>query len=221
MKRAAILGALAVFVLSSSAIAKKEKTIIQKDTLITDIKYGFSFVVGNNWKVKDFKEPSVERAFLEKKNYSINREAQAFGGDYTIPTILVFAQDFNGTIDDFEALLKKSLDEHVSDNEIIPKLGLLRDSEFITSADLTIDSLPAKQLFLKRAYKRLLSSNPYSSEGRVERQTERYINDHEVHEIYLAKKDNVLYVFQAFCEREFYGKENKDEFQAMAKSFRF
>ncbi|OGC91394.1 MAG: hypothetical protein A2W25_04490 [candidate division Zixibacteria bacterium RBG_16_53_22] len=221
MKKVVMFVGLVFLVLASSALAKKEKTVTRQDTVVTDSKYGYSFVVDNNWKVKDFKEPSVERAFLEKKNYSVNREAQAFGGDYTIPTVVIFAQEFNGAVGDFEALLRKSLDEHSSDNEIIQKLNLLRDSEYVISNDLVIDSKPARQVFLKRNYKRLLSPNAYSSESRVERQAERFINDHEVHELFLIKIDNMLYVFQAFCEREFFAKENRDEFESIANSLKF
>jgi hypothetical protein len=212
---------LILMALASPGIAKKEKTIVQQDTLVTDVKYGYSFSVNENWKVRDFKEPSIERAFLEKKNYSVNREAQAFGGDYTVPTILVYAQQFDGSLEDFEALLKKSLDEHQSDNEIIRKLNLLQTGEFVASNSARIDSLPARQIFLKRNYKRLLSTVRFGRETSGNQPTEKYINDHEVHELYVTKKDNVLFVCQAYCEREFYARENRAEFQAMANSFRF
>jgi hypothetical protein len=216
-----LLFAVVFAVMTSAAFAKKEKTVVRQDTLVTDVRYGFVFVVNSNWKVKDFNEPSVERAFLEKKNYSINREAQAYGGDYTIPTVVVYAQEFGGTVDDFEALLLKSLEEHQSDNPIIQKLGLLQNGEYIQTVGAVIDSIPARQIFLKRSYKRLLSSDPYGSGTPNVKQTEKYVNDHEVHEVYIAKKDSAIIVFQAFCEREFYAKENRDEFQEMARSLKF
>jgi hypothetical protein len=221
MIRKSLLAAITLMLLASQVMAKKEKTIAHQDTLSTDTQYGYSFKVNENWKVRDFKVPSVERAFLEKKNYSINREVQSFGGDYTIPTIVIFAQEFSGTLDDFEALLRKSLDEHQSDNEIIRKLGLLRDSDYIISNKTFIDSLPTRQILLKRNYKRLLSANPYTSDTQADRQTERYVNDHEVHEIYAIKKGDALIVLQAYCEREFYAKENKDEFGQIANSLDF
>jgi hypothetical protein len=202
------------------AIAKKEKTVTYKDSTLTDPKFGYTMVVSDNWKVKGLNEPNIERVFLEKKNYSINRLIQTYGGDYTIPTILFYATPFTGSLDDFEALLKKSLDEHRSDNEVINKLGLLMDSELITSGNSNIDSLKARQILLKRNYKRLLSSDAYGRES-VEQQVEKVINDHEVHEIFAFKRGDVLFVFHAFCEREFYSKENKDEFEAMAASIKF
>jgi len=221
MVRKSFLGAVVILMMATHVNAKKEKTITRQDTLVTDAKYGFSLVVNENWKVRDFKEPSVERVFLEKKNYSINREIQSFGGDYTIPTVLVYAQPFNGTIDDFEALIKKSLDEHFSDNEIVRKLGLLRDSDYIIANQVFIDSLPARQIFLKRNYKRLLSEDSFSRESSPEKQAEKFINDHEVHELYLAKVGGNLVVLQAYCEREFYAKENKAEFGALINSIHF
>src|SRR4030067_3215906 len=143
-----MLGVLIAILATSVASAKKEKTITYGDSLLADNRYGYSMRVTENWKVKGFNEPSIERAFLEKKNYSVNREIQTYGGDYTIPAINIFVQEFNGTLDDFEALLKKSLDEHQSDNEIIRKLGLLRASEFVISGDTEIDSLPARLVML-------------------------------------------------------------------------
>jgi hypothetical protein len=216
-----ILAVLAMIaLLASVAGAKKEKTITYKDGNLTDAKYGYTMTVGENWKVKSLNEPDVERAFIQKKNYSINRMIQAYGGDYTIPTINLYAMEFAGTPEDFENLLKTSIEEHSSDNEIIPKLRLLRDAEFVVSGFASIDSNDGRQIIIKRNYKRLLSNDPYGSESE-QRQVEKVINDHEVHEIYVFKKDNILFVFHAFSEREFYSKENKDEFEAMAASIKF
>jgi hypothetical protein len=206
--------------LSPLASAKKEKTIVYKDSTMTDAKFGYTMIVSDNWKVRSLNEPNIERAFIEKKNYSVNRLVQTYGGDYTIPTVTIFATEFNGSLDDFEALLRKSLEEHRSDNEIITKLGLLMDSELVTSGNTTIDSLNARQIILKRSYKRLLSTDAYGRQS-PEQQVDKVINDHEVHEIFAFKKDNILFIYHAFCEREFYSKENKDEFEAMAASIKF
>lgn len=223
MKRSVVFFGISAVVLSlawaPSALAKKEKTALFKDGVLKDLKYNYSLNVSSNWKVKEFKEPSVERAFLEKKNYSVNREVQTYGGDYTIPTVLIYVQEFNGSVGDFEALLKKSVEEHQSNNEVISKLGLLVDGEFVISGDVAIDSTRARQVILKRNYKRLLSADAYGRSTRPTDQPERYINDHEVHEIYLIKKDSLLYIIQAFSEREFY-QENKVEFDALILSLK-
>ena len=97
MGKKIIAAGILVLCLVQFALAKKEKTIVVKDTLITDAKYNYSLVVSKNWKAKGFNEPSIERVFLEKKNYSVNPEVKTYGGDYTIPTIVIFAQEFNGT----------------------------------------------------------------------------------------------------------------------------
>ncbi len=165
MTRKLILCAVILALFVPAAYAKKEKTITYKDSVLADGKYGFEMVVTKNWKVKGFNEPSLERVFLEKKNYSVNTDIKTYGGDYTIPTVLVFAQEFNGTVADFEALLRKSLDEHKSDNEIIGKLGLLMDSELVLAGDSVIDSLPVRQLILRRNYKRVLSADAYGRSG--------------------------------------------------------
>lgn len=109
MGKKIIAAGILVLCLAQFALAKKEKTIVVTDTLITDAKYQFTFAVNKNWKVKGFNEPSIERVFLEKKNYSVNPEIKTYGGDYTIPTIIVFAQEFSGTADDFISLLQASL----------------------------------------------------------------------------------------------------------------
>lgn len=202
----------------ASAHAKKEKTAKIEDDVAVDSKYGWQIQVEDNWKVKSLKEPSVERLFMEKKNYLVNPYIEKYGGDYTVPRIIIFAQEFDGTARDFESLLKKSLVEHTSDNEIISRMELLRDGEFIISGDVVIDSLPALQVYAKRNYKRVLSI-PESGTG-LGTSRQEYINDHEVHEIYLLKKDNSIYVIQAYCEREFY-EANAEEFQSVVRSFRF
>jgi hypothetical protein len=211
-----------VLCLAQFALAKKEKTIVVSDTLITDAKYHFSMAVSKNWKVNSFNEPSIERVYMEKKNYSVNPEVKTYGGDYTIPTVVVFAQEFSGSMDDFISLLQASLDEHRSDNSIIQKLGLLMDSEMVTSGDAVVDStIKAKHIILKRNYKRLLAKSAYGGSTDPSQQPEKFINDHEIHELYIFKKDNILFVFQAFCEREFYRQENMDEFEGMASKINF
>jgi hypothetical protein len=215
-----LMAIMMVAILAPLATAKKEKTITYKDSTLTDTKYGYTMTVSNNWKVRAQTEPSIERSYMEKKNYSVNRMVQTYGGDYTIPTVMLFATDFNGTVDDFEALLVKSLEEHRTDNEIIGKLGLLLDSELITSLESRVDSITARQIILKRNYKRLLANDAYGSQS-VTQQVEKVINDHEVHEIFVFKKGNTLFVFHAFSEREFYSKENKAEFEAMVASISF
>jgi hypothetical protein len=200
------------------AYAKKEKTAKIDDGVAVDSKYGWEIQVQDNWKVKNLKEPSVERLFMEKKNYLVNPYVERYGGDYTVPRVIIFAQEFDGTARDFEALFKKSLVEHRSDNEIISRMELLRDGEFIVSGEVLIDSLPGLQVYAKRNYKRVLLI-PESGTG-LGSERQEYINDHEVHEIYLVKKDNVIYVIQAYCEREFY-EANAEEFQALVRSFKF
>jgi hypothetical protein len=94
-------------------------------------------------------------------------------------------------------------------------MGLLRDGEFIISGEVLIDSFQALQIYAKRNYKRVLVIPDRSGLGDDRRE---YISDHEVHEIYVIKKENLIYVFQAYCEREFY-ESNAVEFQTMIQSF--
>lgn len=217
MLRRIMIAAALVSLMAPCTGAGKEKTADIDENLAVDLKYGWSIQVQDNWKVKNLNEPNVERLFMEKKNYLINPYVERYGGDYTVPRIIIFAQEFEGSVRDFEALLKKSLDEHRSDNEIINRMELLRDGEFITSGDVIIDSLPALQMYAKRSYQRVLAI-PESGSG-LGSVREEYINDHEVHEVYLVKKDNIIYVIQAYCEREFYN-ANAEEFQKLVRSFR-
>jgi hypothetical protein len=221
MGRKIIAAAILVLCMAQFALAKKEKTIEVKDTLITDLKYNFTMAVNKNWKAKGFNEPSIERVFLEKKNYSVNPEIKTYGGDYTIPSIVIYAQDFGGTPDDFISLLQASLEEHRSDNNVIQKLGLLMDSELVTVGDSVIDSIKAKHVVLKRNYKRLLAKDAYGGKNDPAQQPEKFINDHEIHELYILKKDATLFVYQAFCEREFYRAENMEEFEGIASKLVF
>ena len=221
MGRKIIVAGILLLSLTQIAFAKKEKTIDVKDTLITDLKYNFTMVVSKNWKIKGFNEPSIERVFLQKKNYSVNPQIKTYGGDYTIPSIEIFAEDFSGTPDDFVSLLEASLEEHRSDNKIIQKLGLLMNSELVTSGDAVIDSMKVQHVILKRNYKRLLAKDAYGGTTDPTQQPEKFISDHEIHELYVFKRDNTLFVFQAYSEREFYRGENMDEFESIASKILF
>ena len=216
MSRKIFVAFLCLMMMVSVAHAKKEKTAVIKNDIAVDKKYGWELPVPKNWKAKNHKEPNVERLFLQKKNFMINPNIQAYGGDYTIPRVLIYVQEFGGTLDDFQNLIMKSLEEHKTDNEIIAKMGLLKDGEHIVSSDILLGSWPAKQLFLKRSYKRMLyiPGGGGSLDGR-----EEYINDNEVHEIYLIKAGSLMLVFQAYCEREFY-EANAPEFQALLESLK-
>lgn len=205
---------LSIVLVAAVAQAEKNKTASIKDNVATDLKYGWRIKVPDNWKAKNLKEPSVERLFMEKRNYLVNPYIETYGGQYTIPRVMIYVQEFSGSERDFEALIKKSLVEHRSDNAIISRMGLLRDGEFIVSGEVLIDSLPAFQIYAKRNYKRVLVIPDRSSFG-SDRQ--EYINDHEVHEIYIMKKENLIYVFRAYCEREFY-ESNAEEFQSIVRS---
>ena len=199
-----------IFMSVPAAYAKKKNTVEIKDNTITDVAYGWTMNFPDNWKAKSLKEPNCERVYLTKRNYSVNQYIQTYGGDYTIPTFSVFAQEFDGDVYAFEALLRRSLDEHRSENELISKMGLLKDCDFITSGNVVIDSAQARQIYIKRNYKRVLDV----------RGEPQYINDHEVHEIYLVKMDNMIYVIHAYCEREFY-EANQEEFLAIVGSINF
>lgn len=215
MFKKAICVLLLISFVAAVAQAKKNKTAEVKDNIATDLKYAWRITVPDNWKAKNLKEPSVERLFMEKRNYLVNPYVESYGGEYTIPRVMIYVQEFSGSEHDFEALIKNSLIEHRSDNAIISKMGLLRDAEFIISGEVLIDSFPALQVYAKRNYKRVLVIPDRSGLGDERRE---YISDHEVHEIYLIKKENLIYVFQAYCEREFY-ESNADEFQFMIRSF--
>lgn len=208
MKRLMVL--IIVVFMAIPVYAKKKKTVEIKDNTITDLTYNWTMSFPDNWKAKSLKEPNCERVYLTKRNYSVNQYIQTYGGDYTIPTFSVFAQEFGGDVFAFEALMKRALDEHRSDNKLISKMGILKDCDFITSGNVIIDSCSARQIYVKRNYKRLLDV----------RGEPRYINDHEVHEIYLVKVENMIYVIQAYCEREFY-EANHEEFLAFVESINF
>ena len=215
MSRKVLFAVLIFTMVFSVAQAKKRKTAVVKDNIAADTTFGWTMAIPKNWKTKSFKEPSVERLFLQKKNYMVNSSVQSYGGDYTVPEVVVYIQEFEGTTTDLENLIKKSTEEHRSDNSIVSKLGLLKDSDFIISGDVSVNSMLVRQIYLKRKYTRIIIVPDGTVNGK-----EKIINDHEVHEIYLMKRGNDLIVFQAYCEREFYD-VNGPEFQSLFKSIEF
>ena len=212
MKRL-VMAAVIIMISASAVFAKKPSTVEFKDNVLKDSVCGYTLNIAKNWKVVKFNEPNIQRVYLQKKNYSVNPKLKEMGGDYTIPTVTIFSEKFDGTPENFEALIKKCLEEHKSDDKIVNQMGLLVNGEFINSSQVTIDSSMARQVLMKRNYKRVLTGDNLS--GGI-----NYINDHEVHEIYIMKKGDNIYVIQCYCEREYY-LENQDDFHSIVSSFKF
>ncbi len=190
--------------------AKKDKTVAITDTLFTDQKYHFSMNITKNWKVKRMEEPSIERAYLEKINFPIRPKKTErptdtryvvkdrygnYGANYTIPSVIIYAEDFDGTVEDFETLVKKGTVERQIDSKIIPKLDLSTGINFIRSGNVKFGSINARYLLLNRYY---------SSEEL---------------ELYFFKQGGTLFVIKTFSDSKYF-RENKVDFDNLLSTFR-
>lgn len=229
LKKLTPVAILCLLIMPAILWAKKEKTVTIKDSLLIDQKYGFSLALSKDWKAEINDEPSIRRVYLEKKIYSIDSRTKALGGEYTIPSVLIYAENFDGTVEDFEALLKQCIHDCKSDNNIISRLGLLTGGGFINSDNAILDTINVRHLLLQRNYYRRLSGQLMSSaHSRFEKYTQEFsphsspyvtIHDYEVHELYIFKWGSTLFVIQTYSEREFF-KENKVAFDNLLATFR-
>ena len=115
------------------AAAKKTKTAIYKDGVLTDQKLNYTMEVPDNWKVKTYKEsedePAVLRVLMSKKNYNINREVEELDGDYIIPEIQIYARQDTMSPEGFLEKLKTAVDMRNSSDDIITQMSLVMEGE--------------------------------------------------------------------------------------------
>jgi hypothetical protein len=204
---------------SVSLYAGKQKTIENKNGVITDLQYGYSLTAPDNWKVKAFDEPSVTRLFLSKKNYEVNRDVKALGGDFTIPEIWIYTRPDTIEPKAFLDQLNNLVQSHQSTDNIITKLNLGLTGEYLMMQETKLGNIPAIHALYKRNYTRELQGDPADPRyrafgGRIAR------SEHDVHELYIFKHGPNLFVIQAYAEREFYT-VNKDEFAKIIGTFKF
>jgi len=212
---------LIVLVLSflSSMASAKQKSAEFKDGKLTDSSLGYSLQIPKNWRVKTFEEPSLIRAMLIKKNYEVNREVKDLGGDFTIPEIRLFSRPDTISPAGFVEELKRSLLSHKSEDRIINQLELLLTGEYLSAQETEIAGNKCIQTLFRRNYTRELQVDPFDPKyrqygGLIAR------NEYDVHEIYVFRSGDNLFVIQAFAEREFYP-GNKEEFAKILGSLTF
>jgi hypothetical protein len=197
----------------------KQKTGEIRNDVLNDLQLGYSLNIPKNWKAKIFDEPSVTRVFLSKRNYEVNRDVKALGGDYTVPEIYIYSRPDTISPKDFLERLKAQVQSHQSTDDIINKLNIILTGEYVTIQETKLGDIPVIQALFKRNYTRELQGDPADPRyrqfgGRIAR------NEHDVHEYYIFKLGQNLYVIQAYAEREFYP-SNKDEFAKIISSLKF
>ncbi len=202
-----------------SVTSAKQKSAEFKDGTLQDSSLGYSLQVPKNWRVKTFDEPSLIRAMLIKKNYEVNREVKDLGGDFTIPEIRLFSRPDTLSPAEFIEELKRSTLSHKSDDRIINQFELLLSGEYLSVQEVEIAGLKCLQAIFRRNYTRELQVDPFDPKyrqygGLIAR------NEYDVHEIYVFRSGENLFVIQAFAEREFYP-GNREEFAKILGTLKF
>lgn len=202
-----LLVVLLIMLLAVPLMAKKVKTVDEKDGLVTDLRLKYTIQVQDNWKVKKFKEktdePKVFRTFFSQKNYQINADAREYDADFTIPEIQVYAMQTDMTPQVFMDSLEAAVKWHNSQNEIINKLNLIISGEYIQDKEVILAGEPCIQAFFKRSWERKLQADP--DDPRYRHSGGLVVQDiYDVHIIYILSHSGWLYVLQGVAELEFY-----------------
>ncbi len=205
--------------LATTGFAGKVKSGDYKNGILTDSQLGYTLSIPNNWRVKVFDEPALQRVLMIKRNYEINKMVKDLGGEFTIPEIRIFARPDSLSPIEFLNRLKDDIAVHKTNDNIISQLELLNSGEFSQVQDMKLDSIPAIKAIFKKNYERKLEVDPndahYRQYGGLLVQ-----NEHLVHELYIFKRGGQLFVIHAFAEREFYPM-NKEEFGKIIGSIVF
>lgn len=218
-KRKLVITLIIGLTLAAAVFAGKVKSGDYKNGILTDSQLGYTLSVPDNWRVKVFDEPTVQRVLMVKRNYEINKMVKDLGGEFTIPEIRIFVRPDSMSPMDFLNKLKEAVEVHKTEDNIISQLDLVKTGEFSMMQEIKLDSVPAIQAIFKKNYQRKLEVDPndphFRQYGGLLVQ-----NEHLVNELYLFKRNGQLYVIHAFSEREFYP-INKEEFWKIIGSIVF
>ena len=214
---------LAIMLPAQCAWAEKTKTAEYKAGVLTDLKYGYSLSVLDNWKVKTFKEsqdkPEILRVLLNQKNYRVNQETKDLGGDFTIPEIQIYVRPDTMTGQQFAEKLKAAVLAHDASDDLISKLNLILTGEYIGMQNTELGGQPVVQALFKRPWERHLQGDP--DDPRYRHFGGLIVRDvHDVHEVFALNHNGNLYEIQALAENEFY-QSVREEFVAIIASLNF
>jgi hypothetical protein len=134
-----------------------------------------------------------------------------------IPTILILADTTSLSLAEVETCLFQKCEKLKNRDDYMIKLDLISNSENLGSADVMIDSLPARMYTLQQIYKKTVedireSTSPMGNTVIIE--------DFLAGHVIFFKKENNIYMVQFSCEREFFYPTNQ-EFQRIIKSWKF
>jgi hypothetical protein len=206
-------------ILTTLVFGGKVKSGDYKNGILTDSQLGYTMSIPDNWRVKVFDEPAVERALMIKRNYEINKTVKDLGGEFTIPEIRIFARPDSLSATAFLDKIKAELATHKTNDNIISQMDIITSGEYSMMQEMKLDSIPTIKAIIKKNYERKLEVDPndarYRQYGGLLVQ-----NEHIVHELYIFKHNGQLFIIQAFAEREFYPM-NKEEFSKIIGSIIF
>ncbi len=196
-----------VVLLAIPSMAKKVKTVEEKDGVVTDLRLNYTLTVPNNWKVKKYKEkedePALMRTMFSQKNYLVNSDAKAFDGDFTIPEIQIYAMQTDMTPEAFFDSLKSAVKAHDSKLDIINKMNLVISGEFIQDREITLAGVHSMQAYFKRNWDRHIQGDP--NDPRLRQYGGLMVQSiHDVHVVYAMNHNGWLFVIQGIAEAEFF-----------------
>ncbi|MBD3169633.1 MAG: hypothetical protein GF307_09135 [candidate division Zixibacteria bacterium] len=189
-----------------SANAKKTGKVYD-DSIFVDTRLEYEFRVPEGWNIKTQKDKgdnyNYERVVVVKKNYKVNRTVRQLHGDFTIPTVTVFADSTSKTVEEYSRYLLDNLKKVTSKDEILLSTQLLEDTELLDSFMVDYNGIISKRLQLKNSYKRFLDTSRrdvnWQRDGGV-----KLIQDFNIIDIVIFKKNDWIIMMYAVCEREFY-----------------
>jgi hypothetical protein len=241
MKRGFILLVLFLFVLSGVSMAfakvKKEETGKIEGKTYIDNRYGFSVSTIDNWNISAEKEtekkPSLIRATIHKVNYEKNRGSRFSAYETARPTIIITADTTSLEVSDYKNVFfgeESKIDKKMKEAYTI-KLDMLTNTDFVSSNEIEMDSVKGIRVVVKRTYSKQVGEEQSSNLASGREDAEGYavgsapskvslVQDYIAGFICFIKKENVMYVIQFSCEREFV-KINSEDFIKIIQSWKF
>ena len=207
MKKCLLILIITIILLPLDHVFAARTGKVYDDSVFVDKRLGYQITSSEGWDIKPQrdkkKKPNYQRVVLVKKNFKIDPIVRELHGEFTIPTITVFADSNGMSIDEYTGHILDQLYQVTSKDQILLNTELLSDTDMIDSFTAELGEVTSKRLQFIHRYKRFLDTTGrdinWQRNGGV-----KLIQNFNIIDICIFKRGDWVIMLYAVCERQFY-----------------
>jgi hypothetical protein len=217
----AVVTVIGALIISSPALAKKEKTGVLEKELFSDSLKGYQFTLPYNWKLKTEKEPSLLRATLQKiklEPLPAGGSQGYYNGERYIPTIKILVDTTSLGLEKFCELLLADKSELPRKKEYWMKLDLLVQSALESHQRVSVGGEKGLQYTLQKKFLKVVQDPRQRSQGATTQSV--MVEESLIGYLIVCKKNQDIFMIQSAGERATFEFEDRD-YQKLLETWKF